>query len=318
MRYVIYGAGAIGGTIGGKLYQHGHGVTLICRGNHLEACRRNGLTLHTPDGTEALAIPAAAVPSEVDWRPGDVVILAVKSQDTAAALLALRSAAGDVPVICAQNGVANERTALRIFSRVYGMVVWMPATHLQPGEVIAHSSPVAGVLDAGLYPSGSDALIDQVMSDLSASGFAAIPQPDIMRQKYAKLLSNLANIVQALCGDSAAGTIVTRLRDEALAVYHAAGIDFATPEELSARTRNVTVKPVPGMDARLGGSTWQSLTRGGSLETDYLNGEIALLGGLHGVPTPMNRILQLAATEATRDNRAPGSFTTDELLGRLA
>ena len=316
VRYVIYGAGAIGGTTGAKLAQHGREVVLIARGKHLEACQADGLTLRTPEETITQRIPAFGHPSDIDWRQDDVAILAMKSQDTAAALVALRDAAGDVPVVCAQNGVANERMAARRFSRVYGMVVWMPATHLQPGEVIAHSSPVTGTLDAGRYPEGADDLIEAVAADLRESAFESRPNERIMRLKYAKLLSNLLNIVQALCSGSA-GDIVRAVREEAAAVYAAAGIDYAASDELAGRTSAITVKPVPGFEERLGGSTWQSLSRGGSLETDYLNGEIALLGALHGVPTPVNRMLQQAAAEAARTRAEPGSYTAEQLLARV-
>jgi len=316
MRYVIYGAGAIGGTIGARLAQNGREVALIARGPHLEAMRRDGLTLRTPDETITQKIPAYGHPNEIDWQPDDVAVLAMKTQDTSNALAALRSAASDVPVVCAQNGVANERMAARIFSRVYGMVVWLPGTHLQPGEVIAHSSPIAGILHTGLYPQGTDDLIEAVATDLRASGFASQPDEKIMRLKYAKLLSNLLNIVQALCS-GAAGDIVRAVREEALAAYAAAAVDCAGPEELGERVKGITVKPVPGFESRLGGSTWQSLSRGGSLETDYLNGEITLLGALHGVPTPYNRMLQAAAAEASRDNREPDSYTPEELLAHL-
>ena len=316
MRYVIYGAGAIGGTIGAKLAQAGRDVALITRGAHLEACRTTGLTLRTPDETITLQIPAFASPAEIDWSGDEVVILAMKSQDTLAALEALRDAAGDVPVVCAQNGVTNERTAARVFSRVYGMVVWMPSTHLEPGKVVVHSSPIAGALDAGCYPTGTDRLIETVAADLRDSGFESQPQDAIMRLKYAKLLSNLANVVQALCGDAPAGDIVRRLRDEALTVYDAANVDCATAEELTERRESVTIKPIEG-ETRTGGSTWQSMTRGTPLETDYLNGEITLLGALHGVPTPINRLMQFAASEAARLAKKPGDYTPQELLARL-
>jgi 2-dehydropantoate 2-reductase len=316
VRYVIYGAGAIGGTIGGKLFQHRREAVLICRGAHLEACRTSGLTLKTPDETRTLSVPAVGGPGEIDWREDDVVILAMKSQDTQAALEALRDAAGDVPVVCAQNGVANERMALRVFSRVYAMNVRMPATHLEPGVVVAHSSPVTGVLDLGRYPEGSDAMAEAVAADLAESSFVAQAQAKIMRQKYAKLLMNLANTVQALCGDLAAGEIVRQLREEALAVYAAAGIDCAQPEEFAADSARLTMKPVDGVSHR-GGSTWQSMVRGGSLETDYLNGEISLLGALHGVDTPCNRMLQAMAAEATREGRRPGDYTPEQLMARL-
>ncbi len=68
MRYVIYGAGAIGGTIGARLAQHGHDVALIARGPHLEALRDDGLTLRTPDETVTQKIAVAGHPHEIDWR----------------------------------------------------------------------------------------------------------------------------------------------------------------------------------------------------------------------------------------------------------
>ena len=55
MRYIIYGAGAVGGTIGGKLFQSGHDVVLIARGDHLHAIRERGLRLRTPHGDDQLA-----------------------------------------------------------------------------------------------------------------------------------------------------------------------------------------------------------------------------------------------------------------------
>ncbi len=316
MRYVIYGAGAIGGTIGGKLSQHGRDVVLIARGQHLDALKRDGLLLRTPDGDNRHQIPAVGSPAEIEWRGDEAVFLTMKSQDTQAALEALRNAAGDVPVICAQNGVANERMALRIFSRVYALNVRMPCTHLTPGEVLAHSSPITGVLDLGLYPEGTDELAATVAGDLADSEFLSRAEPKIMRQKYAKLLMNLANTVQALCGMAAAGDIVRRVRDEALMAYEAAGIEVADEAEFAADSAKLTMKPVGGAGHR-GGSTWQSLERGGTLETDYLNGEIAYLGALHGVPTPFNRMLQFAAAEAVRDGRRPGSYTIEDLMAMV-
>jgi 2-dehydropantoate 2-reductase len=318
MRYVIYGAGAIGGSIGARLFQAGRDVTPICRGAHLRKVQADGLTLRTPDETVALPITAAASPAEVDWRGEETVLLTVKSQDTQAALEALRSAAGDVPVVCAQNGVANERTAARLFTRVYGMVVVLPATHLQPGEVLLHSAPAGGMLDVGRYPQGVDETAREIAADLSAAGFICQADERVMRLKYAKLLNNLGNIVQALCGTEApAGDLVRALRSEAIACYDAAGIEYATPDALRVRAAGVNMRPIAGAE-RAGGSTWQSLARGGSLETDYLNGEISLLGALHGVPTPYNRMLQAAAAEAVREGRGTGSYTVEELMGRVS
>lgn len=317
MRYVIYGAGGIGCAIGGRLFHSGHEVVLIARGEHMERLKDDGLRLVTPSETLTLPVPVTGHPSEIDWRSDDVVLLTMKSQHTASALDDLRAAAGDVPVVCAQNGVANERMAARTFSRVYAMVVVLPATYLEPGVVHLSAEHASGMLDTGLYPHGSDALVDELTGDLSESDYAAQPDANVMRLKYAKLLNNLANSVQALCGaDAAAGELVRNVRSEALACYEAASISFS-PEDLGARAA-IRMRAVEGAP-RWGGSSWQSLSRGaGSIETDYLNGEISLLGALHGVPTPFNRMLQQVAAEAVREGREPGSYSVDELVERAS
>ena len=86
MRYIIIGAGAVGGTIGGCLFQGGHEVVLVARGAHLDALRRDGLRLATPLGTEVLPIPAVSGPAEVELRHDDVLILTAKTQHAEALL----------------------------------------------------------------------------------------------------------------------------------------------------------------------------------------------------------------------------------------
>jgi len=117
MRYVVYGAGAIGGVVGIRLAQQGFDVVLIARGDHLSAIRRDGLTLQSPDGSVTLAVSAIERPSDIVFRPADdLVVLATKTQDSASALDTVRDAGGaDVPVLCLQNGVESARIALRRF-----------------------------------------------------------------------------------------------------------------------------------------------------------------------------------------------------------
>src|ERR1039458_5527501 len=122
MRYIVYGAGAIGGAIGGRLAHAGHDVILIARGAHLDALRTGGLRLVTPD--EELHPPVTVVgsPAEAAPRPGDVVILAMKSQGTEVAVCELDAVIGrDVAVFCAQNGVDNERVAARRGADTYAI-----------------------------------------------------------------------------------------------------------------------------------------------------------------------------------------------------
>lgn len=316
MRYIIYGAGGIGCAIGGKLFHQGHEVILIGRGEQVPTIQRRGLTLKTPTGTLQLPLRAVAHPKELTFTKEDVVILTMKSQDTELALRDLQRAAdSNIPVVCCQNGVDNERMAVRRFTRVYGMVVWMPTTYMEPGVVLHHASSSGGILDAGCFPTGVDPVITRVTADLTACDFSAKADPNIMRWKYTKLLSNLRNAIQAICGlDASGGEVAQATRQEALACYEAAGIPWVAEDEMRERVQNeIHMGKIEG-HARAGGSTWQSLMRGlPGVEVDYLNGEIVLLGKLHGVPTPYNAVLQRVTNEMAMGGKRPGSITPEQL-----
>jgi 2-dehydropantoate 2-reductase len=320
MRFVIYGAGGIGGVVGGRLHQAGHDVVLVARGDHLLALQAGGLTLRSPDESVVLPIPAVSHPGEADLQPADVVVLAMKTQHTAAAVadLALVAPPG-VVVACAQNGVANERIALRSFAAVYGVAVMLPATHLSPGVVDAWSTPVTGLLDIGRYPTGVDGTAEALAAAFGEATFDSKARPDVMRWKYRKLEVNLGNALDAVAGSAGRSSpLVDRAVAEAEAVFVAAGIDRASQEEDMARRGDLLRMRAIGGERWEGGSSWQSLARGaGSIETDYLNGEIALLGRLHGVPTPVNDLLQRLAREAAAAARPPGHLSPDEVLARL-
>jgi 2-dehydropantoate 2-reductase len=324
MRYVVVGAGAVGGTVGGRLHDAGHDVVLVARGAHAAAMQRDGLRLALPDRVLTVRAPVVTSIDAVAFGPDDVVLLATKTQDTSAALDALVGVGADVPVVCVQNGVANERMALRRFDRVYGVVVMLPAVLLEPGRIDAQGHPFTGLLDLGRVPSGADEFATRIATDFSGSGFVSQPQPDIMRWKYAKLLRNLGNAIEALGGHdldgderAAVGELDRRLREEAIACLDAAGIAWTSDEEwVERRQEQVQHTPVEGR-SRAGGSTWQSLARGaGSVEVDYLNGEICLLGREHRVPTPVNAMVQRVMTRAATSGAAPGSMRPTELLAQ--
>ena len=148
-----------------------------------------------------LDIPCVAHPRDAAIGPDDAVILCMKGQHTEAALRDLYAAVGDqARVVCCQNGVENERLALRRFPHTYGMVVMLPAEHLEPGVVVNFAEGTAGGLDTGCYPTGVDAFVEELTTALVDAGFSSAPDPAIMGQKYAKLLANLNNAVQAATG----------------------------------------------------------------------------------------------------------------------
>jgi 2-dehydropantoate 2-reductase len=315
MRFVVFGAGAIGGLAGARLFQHGSDVTLIARGDHARALE-SGLVLEAPDETVTLPIPVVTQAADVTWTDDIVVLLAVKGQQTEEALAQLGLVAPpETPIVCMQNGVENERRVLRRFPRTYAMCVMCPATHLRPGVIVAHSAPVTGLLDLGRYDSGVDDEAQAIADVIDATTFQSVARPDIMRWKYRKLLMNLANAIEALAGPVGRGSALAReAQREGTEVLEAAGIAVASAEEDRARRGDLLQMRTTTSSQWGGGSSWQSLARQtGSIEAEYLNGEIVLLGALHQVATPVNSLLQRLAVEAAARNRPPGSWDLEEL-----
>ncbi len=301
--------------MGARLFERGNDVTLIARGAHADALEA-GLVLEAPDETVRLPIPVARHVDQVDWTEDTVVLLGVKGQDTDAALGQLCvTAPPDTAVVCMQNGVENERRTRRRFARTYAMCVMCPATHLQPGVIQLHSAPVSGLLDLGCYPSGLDETALALAAALDATTFQSVARPDIMRWKYRKLLMNLANSVEALCGPEGRFSPLARAaQHEGKEALARAGIDVASSEEDRERRGEYLQLRDTTSGEWSGGSSWQSLTRGtGAIEAEYLNGEIVLLGGLHGLETPVNAVLQREALRAASAGAGPGSWRIEDL-----
>lgn len=320
-RYVVYGAGAIGGAIGALLQKSGVDVTFIARGAHLAALQEKGLRLRSPSGEEVIPVKVVGHPRETCLNDGDVVILAMKTQDTNAAIRDLTGIASSMtPIVCAQNGVENERLALRYFEHVYGCFVYIAGAHLEPGVVDIHTAPCPGVLDIGRVPEGIDDTTRRIARDFEKAGFDSIPRDDIMAWKREKLLLNLTNAIQAISNatfeESAELTMLARA--EAEKCLEAAGIEHSNRAEVAARIaevvkfKTINGRPFPG------GSSWQSLQRGGTVnEVEYLNGEVVLMGRLYGVPTPVNTYLHDTVRAMANNKLKPGSIGLDELKAHL-
>src|SRR3954454_7146468 len=110
VRFVILGAGAVGGTVGGLLHDSGHEVVLVARGAHAAAMRSDGLRLATPDRVITVSAEVVDDPAALKLHADDVLVLARKTQDTAALLDVVaglpadgRSSATLLPVFCVQN-----------------------------------------------------------------------------------------------------------------------------------------------------------------------------------------------------------------------
>ena len=337
-RYVIIGAGAIGGTVGAVLTRAGIPTVLVARGRNAEVLATTGTTLRTPDGTFHTAVTAASRPEDVRLTRHDVLVFATKTQQLDAALQewvdqpvhdrdGIAGTAGELlPAMTALNGVAAEEKALRYFGRVFGVCVWLPAVHLEPGEVIVRSWPVVGQFHIARWPASISApadtdLLARLAETWTAAGIHVRTPDDVVPWKYNKLLSNLGNAVGALTAESAdASDVVAALRREGANVLRHAGIDYISFEtSTAARAEDgPTIRPIPGWNAGPSNSTWQSLSRNtGSVETDFLNGEIVRLAHKHGITAPLNAALARAARAAVRNGLGPSHYSATQLAELL-
>jgi 2-dehydropantoate 2-reductase len=319
MRFIIYGAGGIGSGIGGHLWRTGHETILIGRSGHVGKIRAEGLRLITGTEEYRLRVPAVTHPREIAFRAGDVVLLTMKSHDTEAALRELRAAGRvpwELPIFCTQNGIANEPIAARLFERVYGVLIVIPGIYLEDGVVTNPISGNSGMLDIGLYPRGVDETAEEVAAALREATYEARTHSEVMGPKARKLLGNLGNALGAITdGRGDGGPYMAEVRREGERCLEREGHPVESEDSFRERCharRGETTMP-EGM--RNLGSSWQSLMRRqGSIETDYLNGEIVLLGRKHGIPTPFNAVLQRVANEMAAARERPGKYCAEELF----
>jgi 2-dehydropantoate 2-reductase len=333
MRFVMMGAGAIGGVVGGQLAKASFETILVDPLRpHVEAINRDGLRLRGVHGAHVLRIPAVTDLTAAGLRADDAVICAVKSYHTDAAIQALRRAAGpDARVFCAQNGVRNEEVAARYLGHVHGVMLLFGAKRLVPGEVVHTNSGPIGI---GCWPSGLCEVAREVAEALGKTDIPAYATEEIAVHKWNKMVLNLNNATAGLLGlsgqearnDPEVRAWMADVCGEGVRALRAAGIRFEGPPGLGsveARIQELrgpmTVAVPADEEGKQRPSLWQDLYHGGgAVEADWFNGEIVRLGRQHGVSTPLNGLLLELITEMARARERPGKFTLRELRARLA
>ena len=328
-RYVIIGAGAIGVTLAAELHRSGHPVALIARGAQLEAARADGITYARPHGQSLVKASVYGEPDELRLTGDDVLVLATKTQDAADALALWseqpvslaggeRSTAGAaLPLLTTQNGLETERLALRHFETVYGGVLMLAATYVQPGVVVAPSAPSVGIAWIGAFPDRPEPRLEAIARDLRRANLETRVVANISWVKNTKLVASSTFVLDALYKPS-------ELRDRAAALLSAetteilqdAGGIADLKAEMAQLHRRIQLQDVPGYE-RGGTSTWQSLTRAGSLETDYINGEVVLQARLQRRAAPINLALTERIHAAQRDGIPARSLGDDDLLATV-
>ncbi|RWR09099.1 ketopantoate reductase family protein [Paenirhodobacter populi] len=321
MRYIIIGAGAVGASLAAEFELAGIEYLLVGRGTQLSHLQQHGLSFRRPSGTRIVPLKLTDQ-AGLRLRHGDVLVLTVKTQDaeeTSAALAVLPLEGGglgaDLPIVTLQNGLATERIAARRFANVYGASILVPAIYTETGRVKVLSGPQLALVTVGRFPSGRDAVSAQIVADLTRANSLAEEREDIQRWKAAKLLRNVKNVLELFASApedlEQAGRAMVAEAEQAL---RAAGYDPARNEE-----RRVSIaewKVLRDEEEPTGQSTWQSFVRGARSEVDFLNGEIVLLGRLHGVATPWNHAAQRLAAELAARGGAPGEIELSTLIAQ--
>jgi len=291
MRFVVVGAGGVGGHFGARLAAAGNDVSFVARGAHGAAMARQGLTvrsdlgdLHTAEPS-VVADPAAA-------GPCDVVLLCVKMQDLAPLAESLRPlVADDTVVVPLQNGVeAEDMLRAAIGARaVMGGVAYIFAHIAEPG-VIQHVGEIAR-LAFGELDGQKSVRQEALLAACTAAGIGA-ESTDRIHDRIWRKFALLAPLAGATClgrcpvggvrDDPGLRTKLEAMVGEAVALGRARGV--ALPEDLEART----LKAIGQLDAGMKTSMLTDLEAGKPLELQWLNGAIVGLGAAAGLATPAN------------------------------
>ncbi|GGF02308.1 ketopantoate reductase family protein [Mycetocola zhadangensis] len=329
MRVAVIGAGALGSTFAALLDRAGHEVTLVARGEQLKAVREHGIRLGGGFGdwrtTRLVAVPRLEAGSRVD-----LVLFAVKAQDTAAALDEHGDTIGGAPVLVIQNGLEGVDTVSSALpdSSCIGALSIVAASYLEPGSVTV-TTPATTYIGRG---TGSpDAEVRKLEAELGeALKLSAIG--NFVGAQWTKLLVNQLNALPAITGESVQAVIadrplrriMARSMRETVRTGIAAGIRFGSLQGLgNLRLRFFALLPVTLGQAlpllfalRMGsvpnpGSTLQSLKRGQRTEIDFLNGAVVRQARSLGRTAPVNETL----TELVHKVEESGVFLTPGDVG---
>jgi len=309
-RILIWGAGAIGGTVGAYLKRAGQDITFVdIAPDHVTAINTTGLHIHGPIETFTIQAPAF-LPQDVQgtWPR---IFLCVKAHHTAAACQALLPhLATDGYVLSLQNGL-NETTiaALAGPTRTMGAFVNFGADWIAPGSILFgnRAAVVLGEIDGADTPR-----LRRLHADMQAFEPAAITTPDIWSYLWGKLGYGAMLFAQAL-GEKGIADCLSR--PELLPVWRALGTEAVSV----ALAQNIEPRGFNGFDpnafrpgatlaqaqasvdamvafnrpsAKTHSGVWRDIAiRRRQTEVDAQIAPIVEAGAKHGLPCPTTRKL---------------------------
>ena len=291
----MLGAGAMGSVIGGHLAAAGNHVVLInIDADYVAAVNANGLVLES-DAIERVVDVQAATSSD-NLEPVDLILVLVKSFDTAEAMRASMNLLGpETMVISLQNGLGQEEVLAEIVGRdnVIAGKTYIGGMMTVPGRVVAGvtgKDTIIGELDGQITPR-----IQDVAETLESAGLTTVVSDNIMGAMWDKLLINVA--AGALSGITGLnfGNLyeLPEVEETAIeAVAEAIRVAGALGIRLTINNpKDAWIKASAGLPFGFKPSVLQSLENGMITEIDYINGAVVRAGRRAGIPTPVNSTL---------------------------
>ena len=307
MKICIIGAGAIGGTLAVRLANAGEDVTVIARGPHLEAIKKNGLKLIWHGGEEIVAKNIKATSSFDEAGKHDLVIPAMKAQVVALVAAEIPKMFHETTVVLpVQNGVpwwyfqrhGGPHEGLRLQScdptgaisehidpnRIIGCVVYPAGEIVAPGVVRCSEG---NRFPIGELDSTTTERAQRISEVLVKAGFKSPILDNIRSEIWLKLWGNMSfNPISALTHatlvDLCQFPLTRQLTADMMAEAQAVG------EKLGATFRVPLEKRIAGGEkvGKHKTSTLQDVEVGRTIEVDALIGAVVELGRITEIPTP--------------------------------
>ena len=285
------GAGGVGGCLGGLLAKAGNDVSLIARGEHLEALREHGLKVIRPGGEIIVEIQATGDPSEVGQV--DLVLFTVKTFQNRHVITSLKSLMGpETSVITLQNGVESHEQLSAVLgaSNILPGAYWASSHILSPGVI---SEDVEARVSFGAVDDTESLRALDIRKVFRDAGIEAELSPDPLRVLWEKfvVLSALSGITSAaqtrpkeLLQFPDARKMFCDAMEGALAVGLAKGVDL--PANLVRDSLNY-IDGLPDFQNTM----HSDYEAGRPTELDALSGAVIRLGNQIGVKTPVHGYL---------------------------
>ena len=299
MKVAVMGAGSIGGYFGGMLARGGHDVTLIARGEHLDAIRRNGLIMHTQAGD--FIVPCSATDQPAQVGTVDLALLTTKTYHNAAAVPQMAPMVGpDTAILCLQNGIDSYLPLVDAFpdSAVLPGAAYIEAGRSGPGAVTQAGDIVRIVTGSvrGSDPS-QQARAEVVCAAFRDAGVPAQASEDIAATLWTKFL-----FITTMAGTTSLAREYLRdllPRPE----WHKIIVGCMSEIERAGRASGVELAPTIVADTlaymesakgAMSASMHADLLAGRPMELEALNGAVVRAGESAGLPTPINDVIYAA------------------------